>query len=110
MSEDCEVLSSVNGPLSIFLTSAEERVKSRHDLTLDYWRKNVDNLLTFQDKEILQGKSSVSNAEMESIVRKVYDEFDANRKHFDAQLADVEDMKALEDLQKNILILNLCSQ
>ena len=101
-----EEIESLNRLVDIFLTSAEERVKSRHDLTLDYWRKNVDNLLTFQDKEILQGKGSVSNAEMESIVRKVYDEFDANRKHFDAQLADVEDMKALEDLEKNIIEQN----
>ena len=101
-----EEIESLNRLVDIFLTSAEERVKGRRDLTLDYWRKNVDNLLTFQDKEILQGKGSVSNAEMESIVRKVYDEFDANRKHFDAQLADVEDMKALEDLEKNIIEQN----
>ena len=101
-----EEIESLNRLVDIFLTSAEERVKSRCDLTLDYWRKNVDNLLTFQDKEILQGKGSVSNAEMESIVRKVYDEFDANRKHFDAQLADVEDMKTLEDLEKNIIEQN----
>ena len=101
-----EEIESLNRLVDIFLTSAEERVKSRRDLTLDYWRKNVDNLFTFQDKEILQGKGSVSNAEMESIVRKVYDEFDANRKHFDAQLADVEDMKALEDLEKNIIEQN----
>jgi len=101
-----EEIESLNRLVDIFLTSAEERVKSRRDLTLDYWRKNVDNLLTFQDKEILQGKGSVSNAEMESIVRKVYDEFDANRKHFDAQLADVEDMKTLEDLEKNIIEQN----
>ena len=101
-----EEIESLNRLVDIFLTSAEERVKGRCDLTLDYWRKNVDNLLTFQDKEILQGKGSVSNAEMESIVRKVYDEFDANRKHFDAQLADVEDMKTLEDLEKNIIEQN----
>lgn len=101
-----EEIESLNRLVDIFLTSAEERVKGRRDLTLDYWRKNVDNLLTFQDKEILQGKGSVSNAEMESIVRKVYDEFDANRKHFDAQLADVEDMKTLEDLEKNIIEQN----
>ena len=39
---------------------------------------------------------------MESIVRKVYDEFDTNRKHYDAQLADAEDLKALEDIEKSI--------
>ena len=40
---------------------------------------------------------------MEAIVRKVYDDFDANRKNHEAQLADTEDMKALEDLEKSII-------
>ena len=96
-------IDSLNRLVDIFLTSAEERVKGRRDLTLQYWRQNVDNLLTFQEKDILQGKGSVSNAEMESIVRKVYDEFDTNRKHYDAQLADAEDLKALEDIERSIV-------
>ncbi len=96
-------IDSLNRLVDIFLTSAEERVKGRRDLTLQYWRQNVDNLLTFQEKDILQGKGSISNAEMEAIVRKVYDNFDANRKNYEAQLADAEDMKALEDLEKSII-------
>ena len=96
-------IDSLNRLVDIFLTSAEERVKGRRDLTLQYWRQNVDNLLTFQEKDILEGKGSISNAEMEAIVRKVYDDFDANRKNYEAQLADAEDMKALEDLEKSII-------
>ena len=96
-------IDSLNRLVDIFLTSAEERVKGRRDLTLQYWRQNVDNLLTFQEKDILQGKGSISNAEMEAIARKVYDDFDANRKNYEAQLADAEDMKALEDLEKSII-------
>lgn len=96
-------IDSLNRLVDIFLTSAEERVKGRRDLTLQYWRQNVDNLLTYQEKDILQGKGSISNAEMETIVRKVYDNFDANRKNYEAQLADAEDMKALEDLEKSII-------
>ena len=95
-------IDSLNRLVDIFLISAEERVKGRRDLTLQYWRQNVDNLLTFQEKDILQGKGSVSNTEMENIVRKVYDEFDTNRKHYDAQLADIEDLETLENLEKSI--------
>ena len=96
-------IDSLNRLVDIFLTSAEERVKTRRDLTLQYWRNNVDSLLTFQDKDILQGKGSISNNEMESIVRKIYEDFDANRKQYEAQLADNEDIKALEDLEKKII-------
>ena len=89
--------------MDIFLTSAEERVKGRRDLTLDYWRKNVDNLLTFQEKDILQGHGSISNAEAEATVKQVYDVFNARRKQFEAQEADAEDLKMLEDLEKSII-------
>ena len=96
-------IDSLNRLVDIFLTSAEERVKGRRDLTLDYWRKNVDNLLAFQEKDILQGKGSISNAEAEEIVRNRYDIFNAKRKLLDAQDADAEDLKMLEDLEKRIL-------
>jgi len=96
-------IDSLNRLVDIFLTSAEERVKGRRDLTLQYWRNNVDSLLTFQDKDILQNKGSISNTEMEKIVSKVYDIFNTNRKQFEAQLADEEDIKALEELEKTII-------
>jgi len=96
-------IDSLNRLVDIFLTSAEERVKGRRDLTLDYWRKNVDNLLIFQEKDILQGKGSISNAEAEEIVRSVYDVFNAKRKQLDAQIADAEDLRILEDLEKKII-------
>ena len=96
-------IDSLNRLVDIFLTSAEERVKGRRDLTLDYWRRNIDNLLTFQDKDILQGKGSISNAEAEEIVRSRYDIFNVKRKQLDAQDADAEDLKILENLEKSIL-------
>mgnify|MGYP002526054012 FL=1 len=96
-------IDSLNRLVDIFITSAEERVKGRRDLTLDYWRKNVDNLLTFQEKDILQGMGSISNAEAEDIVKGIYDTFNSKRKQLDAQQADAEDIKMLEDLEKNII-------
>ena len=94
-------IDSLNRLVDIFITSAEERVKGRRDLTLDYWRKNVDNLLTFQEKDILQGKGSITNAEAEEIVQNRYDTFNAKRKQLDVQQADAEDIKMLEDLEKS---------
>ena len=96
-------IDSLNRLVDIFLTSAEERVKGRRDLTLDYWRKNVDSLLTFQEKDILQGRGTISNEEAEGIVRQVYDAFDAKRRHQEAQLADEEDLKMLENIENRVL-------
>ena len=95
-------IESLNRLVDIFLTSAEERVKGRRDLTIDYWRKNVDNLLAFQEKDILQGKGSVSNNEMEAYVRQIYASYDSRRRQLEAQEADADDLKMLEDLERRV--------
>ena len=98
-----EEIDSLNRLVDIFLTSAEERVKGRRDLTLDYWRKNVDNLLTFQEKDILQGAGSITNYEAEETAKQVYNVFNTKRKQVDAQAADADDLKMLEDLERRIV-------
>lgn len=96
-------IESLDRLVELFLTSAEERVKGRRDLTIDYWRKNVDNLLTFQEKDILSGKGSISNEEMEARVREVYAMFDTQRRQIEAQQADADDLKMLEDLERSLI-------
>ena len=98
-----EEIDSLNRLVDIFLTSAEERVKGRRDLTLDYWRKNVDSLLTFQEKDILQNAGCITSHEAEETAKQVYDVFNAMRKQVEAQTADADDLKMLEDLEKRIV-------
>ncbi len=98
-----EEIESLNRLVDIFLTSAEERVKGRRDLTLDYWRKNVDSLLTFQEKDILQGAGSITNYQAELTAKQVYDVFNIQRKKLEAQTADDEDLKLLEELERRIV-------
>ena len=97
-----EEIDKLNRLVMLFLESAELRVKDRKCLTLDFWRGNVDSLLSFQGYDILQGNGSVSNAEMEKYARMVYDKFDNRRKLREAEEADAEDLKWLEDLQNRI--------
>ena len=97
-----EEIDSLNRLVDIFLTSAEERVKGRRDLTLDYWRKNVDSLLTFQEKDILQGAGSITNYVAEETAKQIYDVFNTKRKQMEAQTADADDLKMLEDLERSL--------
>ena len=99
---DNDEIDKLNRLVTIFLESAEMRVKERKDLTLDYWRKNVDAMLSFQGMELLIGKGSVSRPDMEKYVKSVYERFDKKRKAYQAQLADEEDNKLLDDLQNMI--------
>lgn len=100
LSED--ELDTLNRLTTIFLETAELRVKERKDLTLDYWRQNVDALIAFQGKEVLAGNGTVSNHDMEVQVKEVYAEFDAKRKHADALAADEEDLRLLDDLERQV--------
>lgn len=88
----------LNRLTTLFLESAELRVMERKDLTLDYWRNNVNGLLTYHGKDILQGKGSISNAEMEQIVYETYEKFNTKRKQLEAVQADQEDIKMLEEM------------
>ncbi len=86
----------------LFLDSAELRVKERKDLTLNYWRNNVDALLSFQNKDVLKNAGSISNKQMENIVDRVYEEFNQRRKLFAAQQADKMDNDELSALEADI--------
>ena len=97
-----EEIDKLNRLVMLFLESAELRVKERKCLTLDFWRGNVNNLLSFQGYDILQGNGRISNSEMEKYAKMVYEKFDSKRKQIEAESADVEDLKWLEDLQNSI--------
>lgn len=100
---DADEIDTLNRLVVIFLESAELRVKNRKDITTNFWRKNIDQILEFQDRDILQGNGSISNTKMKEIVKKRYDDFHTKRKITEAQLADqkdLEELKALEDLIK----------
>ena len=95
-------IDKLNRLVMLFLESAELRVKDRKCLTLDFWRGNVDSLLSFQGYDVLKGNGSISNSDMEKYVRMVYDKFNSKRKLIEAEDADAEDLKWLEDLQNKI--------
>ena len=95
---------TLNRLVTIFLETAELRIKDRLDITLNYWRENVDKVLRFSDKAVLVGTGKISNTTMKEEVAKTYLSFNQRRKVFEANQADRKDMeniKALEDAVKN---------
>jgi hypothetical protein len=93
---------TLNRLVVIFLEQAELRVKERKQLTLNYWRQNVDRLLDYNDKAILDHAGVVSHDDMQRIAHERYDRFDENRRLAEAQQADAEDLAELEELQHKI--------
>lgn len=89
-------LDSLNRLVTIFLESAEFRVKLRKDLTLSFWREETDRLLTSYGIPVLASAGTVSHKQMMNHVDAVYSAFDARRKASDAEAADREDLEELE--------------
>lgn len=95
-------IDTLNRLVVIFLEQAELRVKQRKDLTLDFWRTNVDKLLTFNDRPVLNGAGKVSHDDMKRIVHDRFETFDQNRREADALAADAEDLKEIEQLEQDL--------
>jgi hypothetical protein len=89
-------IDTLNRLTVIFLETAELRVKERKDITLAFWKNNVDRVLEFNDKDVLLHAGSISHKQMEEKVKSIYEDFDERRKQADAKEADLEDLKILE--------------
>lgn len=95
-------IDTLNRLVVIFLEQAELRAKQKQQLTLDYWRKNVDRLLEFNDYPVLEGVGSRSAEQAKTVAFERYDLFDAQRRHQDATAADLEDLRMLEEVEKEM--------
>ena len=91
-------IDSLNRLVVIFLETAELRAKDRKDLTMKYWRENVDKIIVFNEKPLLMGAGSISKLEMENKVDAIYEEFNARRKKEEAKQADLADLEELKRL------------
>ena len=95
-------IDTLNRLVVVFLESAELRAKNRQDITMDFWQTNVDKIIEFNDKKLLKDRGSVRKSQMEKIAGQVYEDFNNKRKIADAQEADLEDLKQIEMLEKQI--------
>ncbi len=95
-------IDTLNRLVVIFLETAELRVKNRTDISLGFWRDNVDKILEFNEKPLLKGKGKISKAVMEQKVREIYQLFDKKRKEHEAKQADLDDLAELTQLEQQV--------
>ncbi|GAB1483362.1 virulence RhuM family protein [Treponema sp.] len=99
---NADEIDSLNRLVVIFLEQAELRVKERKQLSLDFWRTNVDRLLEFNDKQVLKGPGSISHETMKGIAHERYEDFDTDRRQMEITESDNEDLAQLEKLEKQL--------
>jgi len=95
-------IDSLNRFVTVFLETAELRAKNRQDITIKFWRENIDRIIELNDKEVLKHKGTITKAQMEKQVKAVYDNFSLKRKKHEAQLADEQDLEELKLLEDKV--------
>jgi hypothetical protein len=95
-------IDTLNRLTVIFLETAELRAKNRQQLTMNFWKENVNRILEMNDQNILQGTGSISNQQMENHVKDLYEVFDEKRKRVEAEQSDLQDLKILEERIKKL--------
>lgn len=95
-------LDTLNRFVIIFLETAELRAKNKNDLTMRFWRENVDRIIELNDKSVLQNSGSITHEEMEKIVLAEYEQFNNSRQKIEALKADDDDLNELKQLEQKI--------
>jgi hypothetical protein len=95
-------LDSLNRFVVVFLETAELRAKNKQDITMDFWRENIDRIIEFNDKEVLKNNETISHNQMEKMVEKVYATFNKKRKEQEAIEADFQDLEELKQIEERL--------
>jgi len=96
-------IDSLNRLVTIFLETAELQVKRRRDLTMGFWKGNVESILTLNGFDGLNDTGHIRHEDMKQIVAARYEEFDARRKADAAAAADEEDMAELGEIEAQLV-------
>lgn len=92
----------LNRFVTVFLETAELRAKNRQDITMAFWKENINKIILLNDKTILNTKGKISHPQMEKKVDAIFATFDAKRKMADARQADTQDLEELKELESKI--------
>ena len=95
-------IDTLNRLVVIFFFFSELRIKERIDISMEFWTKNVDRLLEFNNKPLLASKGSISNKEMEDKVSEMYHLFEDRRKKQEAIADDKMELNELNELEKKL--------
>ncbi|MCL2028236.1 MAG: virulence RhuM family protein [Bacteroidales bacterium] len=76
---------------------------------IDDERLKNSSIITFNKKNLLVGKGSISNEQMEKTIDEIYKKFHDQRKQAELQQADAEDLEELKLLEEKIKAASLIS-
>ena len=97
-----EEVEELNRIVTMYLDYAEDQAQRRQAVSMEQWADKLDAFLEFNERDLLTHAGKVKMEVAQKLATDRYEEFDAKRKATEAQAADEEDIKALEDLANKL--------
>lgn len=96
-------IDELNRIVVMYLDFAELQALSRKAMTMAGWADRLDAFLRFNERDVLTHAGKLQAEVAEKLALDRYAEFDARRRQEECQLADEDDLRALEEIQQRNL-------
>ena len=84
----------------MYLDYAEDMARRRNPMTMREWETKLDAFLQFNERDVLNHAGRISAEMAEKLALERYAEFDANRRETERLVAETEDAKAVQQLER----------
>ncbi len=100
---NADEIKDLNEIVTMYLDYAERQARQRKTVTMAQWADKLDSFLEFNEQELLTHAGKVKAEVAKKIADDRYEEFEKKRKKAEALIANEEDIKQLEKMEKQLL-------
>ena len=100
---NADEIKDLNEIVTMYLDYAERQARQRKTVTMAQWADKLDSFLEFNEQELLTHAGKVKAEVAKKIADDRYEEFEKKRKKAEALIANEEDIKQLEEIEKQLL-------
>lgn len=95
-------IDELNRIVVMYLDYAEDMARRRKTMTMREWEDKLDAFLQFNERDVLTHAGKISPQVAERLALERYAEFDARRREAERLAADAEDVRALEQIERQL--------
>jgi hypothetical protein len=96
-------IKDLNEIVTMYLDYAERQARQRKTVTMEQWSDKLDAFLKFNEQELLTHAGKVKAEVAKKIAEDRYEAFDKKRKIAEVRADDEQDLRELEQLEKELL-------
>ena len=94
-------IDALNRIVVMYLDYAEDMARRRNPMTMREWETKLDAFLQFNERDVLSHAGRISAELAEKLALERYAEFDANRRETERLVAETEDARAVQQLERD---------